>query len=169
MAVDILTESARLDSVLLCTGDGDFFQVVRAIQSQGCRVELLAFQNVSHLLRDSVDEYLNGYMVPDLAYNRDHGEIRPEWGQVGSKVRGYCRQFDPIQGFGFLSYWPAMPDAKIASTELTTAYFRSSQLADRAVASRLPSRSHIFEFELAQPSKPDGKLEAKNIFLVAES
>ncbi|WP_247392596.1 NYN domain-containing protein [Ralstonia pseudosolanacearum] len=36
MAVDALTESERLDTVLLVTGDGDFVQVVRALQSKGC-------------------------------------------------------------------------------------------------------------------------------------
>ena len=33
------------------TGDGDFVQVVRALQNKGCRVEVLAFDNVSEELR----------------------------------------------------------------------------------------------------------------------
>ena len=47
MAVDVLLQSENLDRVLLVTGDGDFVQVVRALQNKGCRVETLAFDNVS--------------------------------------------------------------------------------------------------------------------------
>ncbi|MDX1373812.1 MAG: NYN domain-containing protein, partial [Nitrososphaeraceae archaeon] len=51
MAVDVLLQSENLDRVLLVTGDGDFVQVVRALQNKGCRVEVLAFDNVSEELR----------------------------------------------------------------------------------------------------------------------
>ena len=44
LAVDMLLQSARLDRVVLVSGDGDFVQVVRALQNSGCRVELVAFQ-----------------------------------------------------------------------------------------------------------------------------
>ena len=66
MAVDALTESERLDTVLLATGDGDFIQVVRALQSKGCRVEILGFDNVSRELRGAADQYINGYLMPNL-------------------------------------------------------------------------------------------------------
>ena len=39
MAVDVLLQSENLDRVLLVTGDGDFVQVVRALQNKRCRVE----------------------------------------------------------------------------------------------------------------------------------
>jgi uncharacterized LabA/DUF88 family protein len=51
MAVDCLLQSEHLDRVLLGTGDGDFVQVVRALQNRGCRVEIVAFDNVSGNLR----------------------------------------------------------------------------------------------------------------------
>ncbi len=47
LAVDALLQSENLDRVLLGTGDGDFVQVVRALQNKGCRVEVVAFENVS--------------------------------------------------------------------------------------------------------------------------
>jgi uncharacterized LabA/DUF88 family protein len=71
MAVDALTESERLDTVLLVTGDGDFVQVVRALQSKGCRVEVLGFDNVSRELRDAADQFINGYLIPGLLPVRD--------------------------------------------------------------------------------------------------
>src|SRR5690606_4456219 len=51
MAVDALLQSEKLERVLLITGDGDFVQVVRALQNKGCRVEVVAFNNVSAELR----------------------------------------------------------------------------------------------------------------------
>ncbi|MDX1655309.1 MAG: NYN domain-containing protein, partial [Candidatus Competibacteraceae bacterium] len=50
MAVDLLLQSENLDRVLLVTGDGDFVQVVKALQSKGLRVEALAFDNISEEL-----------------------------------------------------------------------------------------------------------------------
>ncbi len=52
LAVDALMQSERLDYVLLVSGDGDFIQVVRALQNKGCRVEVLAFKNVAKELRN---------------------------------------------------------------------------------------------------------------------
>ena len=66
MAVDALTESERLDTVMLATGDGDFVQVVRALQSKGCRVEVWDKKNVAKELRDAADQYINGYTIPGL-------------------------------------------------------------------------------------------------------
>jgi uncharacterized LabA/DUF88 family protein len=47
LAVDALLQSVNLDRVLLVSGDGDFVQVVRALQDKGCRVEVVALDNVS--------------------------------------------------------------------------------------------------------------------------
>jgi len=63
MAVDVLLQSENLDRVLLVTGDGDFVQVVRALQNKGCRVETLAFDNVSEELRRESDMFISGYLV----------------------------------------------------------------------------------------------------------
>lgn len=52
MAVDLLLQSQNLDRVVLVTGDGDFVQVVRALQNKGCRVEVIGFDNVSEDLRN---------------------------------------------------------------------------------------------------------------------
>src|SRR2546421_410460 len=36
LAVDAILQSDKLDRVVLATGDGDFVQVVRALQNKGC-------------------------------------------------------------------------------------------------------------------------------------
>src|SRR4029078_8738069 len=43
LAIDILPMSARLDVVVLMSGDGDFRRVVELIASRGVRVEVVAF------------------------------------------------------------------------------------------------------------------------------
>ena len=76
--------------MLLVTGDGDFVQVVRALQNKGCRVETLAFDNVSEELRRESDMYVSGYLVPGLLPTRGDDYFSPTWGAMGSRVRGYC-------------------------------------------------------------------------------
>src|SRR6185295_2831588 len=100
LAVDMLLQSAKLDRVVLATGDGDFVQVVRALQNRGCRVELVAFENVSGDLRQEVDFFLSGFLVPGLLPG---GEGKP-WGEIGSRVRGVCYHFNAEKGFGFFRY-----------------------------------------------------------------
>lgn len=167
MAVDVLMESERLDTVVLVTGDGDFVQVVRALQSKGCRVEVLGFSNVSRELRDASDQYINGYLVPGLLQTEQALEPRARWGRTGSRVRGVCNRFSQEDGYGFLSYWAEMPlNSILTANESKAAYFRTSALTDATVTGRLPSRQLVFEFDLVEPSKPDGLPEAKRISLI---
>ncbi len=66
LAVDAMLQVENLDLVLLVTGDGDFLQVVTALQNRGCRVELLGFENVSKQLQRQVDAFYRGFLIPDL-------------------------------------------------------------------------------------------------------
>ena len=66
LAVDAMLQAENLDKVLLVTGDGDFLRVVEALQNRGCRVELLAFRNISGDLQRQVDAFYSGYLIPDL-------------------------------------------------------------------------------------------------------
>ncbi len=70
LAVDVLSQSQNMDRILMATGDGDFVQVVRALQSRGCRVEVVAFDNVSTDLRREADLFLSGYLIPGFAAAR---------------------------------------------------------------------------------------------------
>ncbi|CAM2158978.1 Uncharacterized LabA/DUF88 family protein (plasmid) [Pararobbsia alpina] len=167
MAVDLLMESERLDTLLLVTGDGDFVQVVRALQSRGCRVEVLGFDNVSRELRDAADQYINGYLVPGLLPTESALESRARWGSTGSRVRGICNRFSHEDGYGFLGYWAAMPSSSIlTASESKAAYFRANALVDSTTLARLPSRQLVLEFDLVEPSKPDGLPEARRIAVV---
>lgn len=156
MAVDVLLQSENLDRVLLATGDGDFVQVVRALQNKGCRVETIAFDNVSEELRRESDLFVSGYLVPGLLPTSDC--LSPMWGDMGSRVRGYCYHHDDNKNFGFMRFlirlspflWKT--DSRDIESPYRTAFFHDSSLPESFNTMKLPSRHHIFEFTLAAPS-----------------
>ncbi len=171
MAVDALMQSDRLDSVMLITGDGDFIQVVRALQSRGCRVEVLAFQNVSTDLRTEADTFTSGYLVPDLLpldnYNGE-GKKLP-WGEEGSRVRGVCYSYHHEKGFGFLRFMKDISgglwimDSRRHESPYVSVFLHHSQLDTKVDINELPSRDHIFEFTL---TNSDRGLQAVDVELV---
>ena len=150
MAVDCLLQSEHLDRVVLGTGDGDFVQVVRALQNRGCRVEIIAFDNVSGNLRREADSFISGYLVPGLV----PAQGKP-WGQPGSRVRGVCYYY-PTNGkeVGFFRYlertdgnlW--LRDERDENSPYGAAAFHVNNMPAGFDGSLLPSREIIFEFEL---------------------
>ncbi|MCF7858446.1 MAG: NYN domain-containing protein [Candidatus Cloacimonetes bacterium] len=165
MAVDALRQSERLDYVLLVTGDGDFVQVVRALQSKGCRVEALAFKNVSQDLINEADVFTSGYMVPTLS------PIELHKSNNGKKiVRGVCYSFFPEKGYGFMrfminlsgSLW--IRDTRKEESPYGTAFVHSSHFPEIIDIKQLPNRNMIFEFELKEIK--DKGLQAENIRLL---
>jgi uncharacterized LabA/DUF88 family protein len=158
MAVDVLLQSENLDRVLVVTGDGDFVQVVRALQNKGCRVEVLAFDNVSEALRREADMFISGYLVPGLLPTRGDDYFAPAWGEMGSRVRGYCYHHDDHKGFGFMRFLAKLSpnlwktDSRDSDSPYRTAFFHDSSLPEGFIVMKLPSRTHIFEFTLAEPN-----------------
>ncbi len=158
MAVDVLLQSENLDRVLLVTGDGDFAQVVRALQNKGCRVEVLAFDNVSEDLRREADMFISGYLVPGLLPTRGDDHQAPVWGSLGARVRGYCYHHDDNKGYGFMRFLVKLSpylwktDSRDNDSPYRTAFFHDSSLPEGFNIMKLPSRNHIFEFTLAEPN-----------------
>jgi uncharacterized LabA/DUF88 family protein len=150
MAVDCLLQSEHLDRVVLGTGDGDFVQVVRALQNRGCRVEIVAFDNVSGNLRREADYFLSGYLIPGLVTS-----LGKPWGQPGSRVRGVCYYY-PSNGkevgfFRFLertdgNLW--LRDERDDNSPYGAAAFHVNNMPSGFDESNLPSREIVFEFEL---------------------
>lgn len=171
LAVDALLQSDNIDRILLCTGDGDFVQVVRALQNKGCRVEVVAFENVSADLRREADLFMPGYLIPNLLpTNAPRGG--PAWGEVGARVRGVCYNHTG-KGYGFLRFmktiapelWridPRQPDSPYESV-----FFHNSNLPGDVRLDDLPSRSMIFEFELARAEGRDSGMQAVNMQLIS--
>lgn len=61
LAVDAITASPKLDTVILFTGDGDFVPLVHYLQNNGgCQVEVASFgRSTSAKLKESVDHFLD--------------------------------------------------------------------------------------------------------------
>jgi uncharacterized LabA/DUF88 family protein len=100
ITVDMMRQCHNLDRVILATGNGDFVQLVSALQEMGKRVEILGFDNVSGDLRREGDQYVSGFLIPNLLPFRDRDKEKgektekstedEEWGEIGSRVRGVC-------------------------------------------------------------------------------
>jgi len=175
LGVDALLQSENLDRVLIATGDGDFIQVVRALQNKGCRVETVALDNVSAELRHEVDLFMSGYVIPNLipVYTDGGRGNGPQWGELGSRVRGSCYWYNRDQGYGFIRFldriapglW--LTDTRHPDSPFRTVYFHDSNLADNINPTLLPSREFIFEFELAKSIRQEGGLQALDIQLAS--
>ncbi|MBE9531970.1 MAG: NYN domain-containing protein, partial [Proteobacteria bacterium] len=169
MAVDALLQSENLDRVMLATGDGDFIEVVRALQNKGCRVEAMAFQNVSSKLKREVDLFMSGYLIPNLQPIEGHDAEKKPWGTMGSRVRGICYTYNSQKNFGFIRFlkhigpglW--ITDTRRDDSPYGTAFAHESSFEAGTDFFHLPSRDHIFEFDL---TKGDKGLQASNIVSV---
>lgn len=175
LAVDALLQSENLDKVLLATGDGDFVQVVRALQNKGCRVEVIAFKNISAELRREADLFVNGYLIPNLLPMESKTGEENEWGELDQRVRGIC--YYHKNDFGFMRFlkridknmW--LTDAKHNESPYGTAWFHDSNLPPSGnghlLATDLPNRRYIFEFKLVKAEGEKG-LRAVDIQLMTE-
>jgi uncharacterized LabA/DUF88 family protein len=167
MAVDALLQSEKLDRVLLATGDGDFVQVVRALQNRGCRVEVAAFHNVSSELRREADLFMSGFLIPNLLPSQAPSEGR--WGEEGSRVRGICYSYSHDRNFGFLRFMREVApglwniDTRKPGSPYSSAFAHESEFPPEVHVSDLPSRDYIFEFTLFSSERG---LQAKDLAVV---
>ncbi len=170
LAVEAMLQADNLDSVLLVTGDGDFLQVVTALQNRGCRVDLLAFQNVSKQLARQVDGFYQGFLIPDLLpfpY-----EPRNDWGKPGSCVRGICSKWFPDKGYGFIRFireisphlW--ITDPRDPGSPYESVFCHANELADCISVDDLMYRDTVVEFYLKESEQKDEGLIATNVRMV---
>lgn len=171
LAVDALLQSEKLNRVLLATGDGDFVQVVRALQNKGCRVEIVAFDNASEDLRREADLFVSGYLVPNLL-PPDQPKGGPAWGEIGSRVRGVCHVHTE-KHYGFLRFMKTIgaelwrTDPRQEDSPYQSVFFHDSSLPREVNASDLPSRNVILEFDLVPSADKTKGIQAANIQLVS--
>lgn len=170
LAVDALLQSKNLDRVVLVTGDGDFVQVVKALQNSGCQVEVVAFDNVSGELRNEVDVYTSGYLIPNLLPQPYTPEAQPEWGEIGSLVRGVVIHHDDEKKYGFFRYLKThngklwITDGRDEDSPYSTIFFSDNDLTERFDFSITHKRNHVFEFVIAEGR--DNKTKATNIRVI---
>ena len=169
MAVDAMLQAEKLDQVILVTGDGDFLQVVEALQNRGCRVELIGFKNVSRALQQEVDAFWPGFLIPDLlpvSY-----EPRNEWGKAGSCVRGVCTKWFPDKGYGFLRFMNEISsdlwitDPREPASPYVSVFCHANEVAEEVTEEMLMNRETILEFYLNESDQKDNGLVANNVRL----
>jgi uncharacterized LabA/DUF88 family protein len=171
MAVDALLQSENLDRVLMATGDGDFVQVIRALQNKGCRVEVVAFSNVSSALRQEADMFISGYLIPNLLPPIKPSKEESSWGEIGSRVRGTCYHYNHSKSFGYMRFLKDMgplwiTDHRDVDSPYKTAYFHNSMVLDNIDYTTLPSRNYLFEFKLSKSALHEGEFQAEDINLI---
>ncbi len=167
LAVDALLQSTTLDRVILATGDGDFVEVVKALQNKGCRVEVTAFDNVSADLRREADLYISGYLIPGLLPIIRDG-ISQKWGEIGGCARGVFYSHDSAKRFGWIRYLYAIDaqlwrtDTRESESPYRTLFCHDSELPAGIDLSALPNRNVLFEFRIVDGTEK-GKTKAVDI------
>jgi uncharacterized LabA/DUF88 family protein len=170
LAVDALEQTENLERVLLLAGDGDLADVVRALQGRGCRVEVVAFDGAARALREEADLFVSGFLIPNLLPIPQ--QEREAWGKNGGKARGVCYNHSG-KGYGFLRYLResgpgiCITDSRHPDSPYATVFFHDSQLPKNVAFHQLPSRDHIFEFDLRESERFEDDLQAVNLRLVS--
>jgi uncharacterized LabA/DUF88 family protein len=58
VAVDILKMAPKLDAIVLCSGDGDYSELLHHAKAEGCRAEVISFgKSTSQRLLVEVDDF----------------------------------------------------------------------------------------------------------------
>ena len=149
LAIDALLQARNLDRILLLTGDGDFIRLVQALQNMGCRVEVIAFNNVSSELKEEADSFLSGFLIPGLLpiHNEEEG-----W------HRGFPINYNADRGFGFMRYYSFEEDG--LKTE--SVFFHCSKSNVTSDTLFLDS-NNVFEFKIVANPENNNKTEAVEI------
>ena len=154
LAIDALLQARNLDRVILLTGDGDFIRLVQALQNMGCRVEVIAFNNVSSDLKEEVDSFLSGFLIPGLL---------PIPNDDGNWHRGFPINYNSDRGFGFMRYYTMTPNG--LGTE--SVFFHCSQ-SNVTSDTLFTDPNNIFEFKIISSQEENGKTEAREIRSIDE-
>lgn len=161
LAVEALLQAENLDYILLGSGDGDFLRLVRALQSRGKRVDLLSFANTSEALRQEVDYYHSGFLVPDLL---PAGAIASSANNNGDeeteRLRGILYAVNEEKGYGFiltrrgLAVGDVRPDIFVHIRDFVNP-------PDNATFANLKTREAILEFDVV--STGEGRYRATRV------
>lgn len=72
IAMDIMRLAAKLDVIVLVSGDGDFTELLKHVKALGCRAEVLAFgPSSSSMLRGEADTFIDLADIKDAILIHD--------------------------------------------------------------------------------------------------
>jgi uncharacterized LabA/DUF88 family protein len=171
LAIDALREAGGFERVVLVAGSPELVELVRGLQGRGCRVEVVGFEGTAPELRAEADLFLPAQLIPNLLPIQGQSD-REAWGRVGGKARGVCYNHSG-KGYGFLRYLQEVgpgiwiTDSRHPDSPFETVFFHDSQLPRNVAFHELPSRAHIFEFELVESDRFDDDVQAIHLRLVS--
>ncbi len=154
LAIDALLQARNLDRIIILTGDGDFIRLVQALQNMGCRVEVIAFNNVSTELKEEADSFLSGFLIPGLLPIQSDGTA---W------HRGFPINYNAERGFGFMRYY----SLKAHGLETESVFFHCSKSNVSSDTLFLDS-NNIFQFKVVANPENNNKTEATDITSIDE-
>jgi len=154
LAIDALLQARNLDKIILLTGDGDFIRLVQALQNMGCRVEVIAFNNVNSELKEEADSFLSGFLIPGLLPMQNDGA---DW------HRGFPINYNADRGFGFMRYY----SLHAAGLRAESVFFHCSKSNVSSDSIFLDS-NNIFEFKIIANPDNNNKTEAQDISSIDE-
>jgi uncharacterized LabA/DUF88 family protein len=144
LTVDALTQSQRLERVILCTGDGDFAPLATALQSQGLRVEVIAFENVSENLIRVADSFYRGFLLPGLLRNNFQRRDEPS-----GLYQGMIESLGQEGSYGFVYLFDWQENGGI---ERKSYFFHENNLPRGLRINDLTSK-HLLTFSLVDNSQ----------------
>jgi uncharacterized LabA/DUF88 family protein len=68
MAIDIITQKDRLDTVALVSGDGDFVALVEMLKAQNIQVEVYSFSNFKNITSQELKNIASKFFEIDESY-----------------------------------------------------------------------------------------------------
>lgn len=149
LAIDSLLQARNLDYVVLVTGDGDFVRLVTALQNMGCRVDVIAFHNGSHKLREAADNFLSGFLLPGLLPTEE------------GRTRGFLHTANEEKYFGFVTVRNSLDLDDVDQDIFCHGREVDGGLLSNRDFSRLKGNHHILEFETATDDM--GRRRAVNV------
>ena len=155
LAIDALVQSRNLDRIILLTGDGDFVRLVVALQNQGCKVDVIGFNDVSKDLRETVDHYYNGFLIPGLLPM----DAKEDY------TFGTPLFYNESKGYGKFQYYE-FTETALEEREI---FFHVTHLVDRNEEVYFPQFNPIFQFSPAPNDRMPGEFMATDISLLRTS
>ena len=158
LAIDALLQSRKLDRIILLSGDSDFIRLIPALQDQGCRVEVIGFNNVSKELREAADSFISGFLIPGLLPAGEGSRDEDGW------LRGVVSNYNVDRGFGFFRYYRL--NEKGLQPESVFFHLSQSTLNSEHF---FQDPYRIFEFRVVENPANGNRTEAQEIRLLAGS
>jgi cold shock CspA family protein len=110
-------------------------------------------------LKKEADLFMSGYLIPNLLPVARGESKLPVWGELKSRVRGICYNYDHDRAFGFLRYLTLIDsnlwimDTRQEGSPYKDVFAHKKNFNPPFDEESLPSRDIIFEFTLEQGEK----------------